>query len=210
MEGHTGSKTMRCSDADRDRVAEVLREAAAEGRITLVELEERLELVYQARTYADLEPVTADLPEAGRAPAPALARPHVPEREAPPLEITEKMGHVRRQGAWRVPAKVVVTNPYGHTLLDFRTAVFTSRVVEVKVDTSWGHARFWLPEGATAELDVTSSWGGSVDSRVGETPSPDHPHLQIVGQAKGGWLHVRGKKKGWSSWLGDDEDWDWG
>jgi hypothetical protein len=54
---------LRASDADRDRVAEVLREAAAYGRISLDELDERLDLVYAAKTYGELEPVTRDLPE---------------------------------------------------------------------------------------------------------------------------------------------------
>jgi hypothetical protein len=52
---------MRISDADRHRVAEVLREAAGEGRLDLDELDERLELTFAAKTYADLVPITADL-----------------------------------------------------------------------------------------------------------------------------------------------------
>jgi uncharacterized protein DUF1707 len=54
---------MRASDGDRDRVAESLREHCAVGRITVDELEERLEAVYAARTIGDLDRVTADLPE---------------------------------------------------------------------------------------------------------------------------------------------------
>jgi hypothetical protein len=50
------------SDADRERIAERLREATAEGRLTAEELEERLERAFAARTEADLEPLVADLP----------------------------------------------------------------------------------------------------------------------------------------------------
>jgi hypothetical protein len=50
------------SDADRDRVAERLRTAAGEGRLTAEELEERLERSFSARTDAELEPLVADLP----------------------------------------------------------------------------------------------------------------------------------------------------
>ena len=57
---------MRASDADRDRAAELLREAAAEGRLSLDALDERLDLIYAAKTYAELAPVTADLPSAGQ------------------------------------------------------------------------------------------------------------------------------------------------
>src|ERR687894_2167434 len=60
-EGHDPAQ-LRISDADRHQVAEILREAAGEGRLDLDELDERLEATYAARTYADLVPITFDLP----------------------------------------------------------------------------------------------------------------------------------------------------
>lgn len=67
---------IRASDADRDRVAASLREHLAEGRLTMDELEERLESTYKARTMGDLERITADLPEADlhNRPIPAYQR----------------------------------------------------------------------------------------------------------------------------------------
>jgi hypothetical protein len=53
---------LRASDADRERVAERLRTAAGDGRLTPAELEERLEGAFSARTEAELEPLVADLP----------------------------------------------------------------------------------------------------------------------------------------------------
>jgi hypothetical protein len=53
---------LRASDADRDRVAERLRAAAGEGRLSADELEERLEQAFAARTEAELAPLTVDLP----------------------------------------------------------------------------------------------------------------------------------------------------
>jgi hypothetical protein len=53
---------LRASDADRDRVAERLRNAATEGRIGFDELEDRLGATLSARTYAELDAVVADLP----------------------------------------------------------------------------------------------------------------------------------------------------
>ena len=53
---------LRAGDGDRDAVAEQLREAHAEGRLTIEELEDRLDKTYAARTFADLAPLTADLP----------------------------------------------------------------------------------------------------------------------------------------------------
>ncbi|GAA4374050.1 DUF1707 domain-containing protein [Actinomadura verrucosospora] len=54
---------IRASDADRDRVAASLREHCAEGRITMDELQERLDAVYGAKTLGQLQEVTSDLPE---------------------------------------------------------------------------------------------------------------------------------------------------
>lgn len=53
---------LRVSDADRERVAESLREGCGEGRLRLDELEERLERAYAARTASELAPLVADLP----------------------------------------------------------------------------------------------------------------------------------------------------
>jgi hypothetical protein len=61
---------LRASDADRERVAERLRTAAGDGRLTPAELEERLEGAFSARTEAELEPLVADLPAPPRTPRP--------------------------------------------------------------------------------------------------------------------------------------------
>ena len=71
--------TLRASDADREHHAELLREHAAQGRLTVDELEERLDRVYAARTHAELAPLVADLP---RAPRPRAPRSPGPPRSA--------------------------------------------------------------------------------------------------------------------------------
>jgi hypothetical protein len=48
-------RRMLASDAERERVAVVLRDAAAEGRLSSNELTERLGLAYRARTAGDLQ-----------------------------------------------------------------------------------------------------------------------------------------------------------
>src|SRR5438067_9151936 len=58
----TRYSSLRASDADRDRVAERLRNAAAEGRLLAEELEQRLASALRARTYGELDAVVADLP----------------------------------------------------------------------------------------------------------------------------------------------------
>ncbi len=66
---------VRAADADRERVAELLRRAHDEGRLDLDEFDERVTAAWAARTYGDLDALTVDLPP----PALAAAPPAVPE-----------------------------------------------------------------------------------------------------------------------------------
>jgi len=59
---------LRASDADRDATAERLRVAYAEGRLGDLELDERLERALDARTVAQLAPLTSDLPSTSAQP----------------------------------------------------------------------------------------------------------------------------------------------
>ncbi|WP_344970571.1 DUF1707 domain-containing protein [Streptosporangium fragile] len=54
---------MRASDGDRDKVASVLREHYAQGRLTSEEFDERLEQLYASKTYGELATLTSDLPD---------------------------------------------------------------------------------------------------------------------------------------------------
>ncbi len=105
---------MRASDADRDRIAAILRDAHAEGRLTQDELMERLESTYAARTYQDLDRVIADLP-VGR-PQGQVARLRTGPLSAPtpaPLPIRQKARHAARVAlnvGWWIWGTVVAVN----------------------------------------------------------------------------------------------------
>ena len=58
----TLDNSLRASDRDREQTAERLRHAAAEGRLSSEELEERLRAAFTARTYGELAMVVRDLP----------------------------------------------------------------------------------------------------------------------------------------------------
>jgi hypothetical protein len=62
----SGPNRLRTSDTEREQVAEILRAAMTEGRLTLEEGEERLGAVYAAKFRDELAPLTADLPDNGR------------------------------------------------------------------------------------------------------------------------------------------------
>ena len=55
-------RNIRASDAERTAAVELLQTAVGEGRITMTEFEERTQAAFAARTRADLDVLTADLP----------------------------------------------------------------------------------------------------------------------------------------------------
>jgi len=91
----TETVRLRISDAERERVADFLREHCGDGRLTPTELEERIDAVHEARTMPELEPLVRDLPGAADAvpslrslPRPAwLVRSPRPSRTAPALLV---------------------------------------------------------------------------------------------------------------------------
>src|SRR3954451_564094 len=99
---------LRISDADRHQVAEVLREAAGEGRIDLEELDRRLEATYAARTYADLGPITLDLPAQPTASVPARTAASAVPAVAPDEKHLAIMSGLERKGVWTVPQRLTV------------------------------------------------------------------------------------------------------
>lgn len=95
---------LRISDEDRHRVAEVLREAAGDGRIDLGELDERLDAAYAAKTYADLVPLTADLPVGAPATHPASAPNRAPVRGSRHVAIMSGFEGVGIMGGYSGPS----------------------------------------------------------------------------------------------------------
>ncbi len=99
---------LRISDAERHQVAELLREAAGEGRLDLEELDERLEATYAARTYADLVPITLDLPSHPHQRPAVPARPRAASPDVVPGPAKEShfaiLSGLSRKGVWVVPA----------------------------------------------------------------------------------------------------------
>src|SRR5207302_7025468 len=61
-DARTDPRLLRASDTDRNKVAEALHEAAGEGRLTLDELQERLDATYAAKAYGERAPGRGDAP----------------------------------------------------------------------------------------------------------------------------------------------------
>ena len=117
---------LRASHADRDRVVEVLRIAAGEGRLSAEELDTRLESALSARTLGELAGLTTDLPT-----PPAAAGKDV-------LVVEQHGGKYVREGRWSVPARIELRTQECRVTLDFTHAVITSNVLRIETDMVHG------------------------------------------------------------------------
>jgi hypothetical protein len=184
---------LRVSDADRHRVAEILREAAGEGRIDLAELDERLEAAYAAKTYADLVPITLDLPVQWPRPAVpvhgSVVRGPVRERH---LAI---MSGVERRGAWVVPERMTVMALMGGASLDLRRASFAAREVVITVNAFMGGAEIVVGPHTHVVMEGTGIMGGysGPSGRVPEELDESSVTVRIRGVAICGGVSVTRK-----------------
>ncbi|MFI9719028.1 DUF1707 domain-containing protein [Streptomyces sp. NPDC052396] len=176
---------LRASDADRDRVAEILREALAEGRLTAEEHAERVEDAYRARTLAELEPLLHDLPAGYRpAAAPATGRPVPPA--GLPGEAGENLiavfGGAGRKGRWRVPSRINAFAVFGGVEIDLTEATFAQQHVVINAVALFGGVEIKFPENVSVRCTGTGVFGG-YDVRTHEAPDPDAPVITVAGWA---------------------------
>ena len=187
----------RASDAEREAVVARLRDAASEGRLTVEELAERIDAAYAAKTHAELEPLTADLPgpaeRAGFTPAAAPAPgPVAPARKASPL-LFGIMGGGDRKGRWRVPERMTVVNVMGGADLDLREAVLETPEVEITVWSLMGGSTITVPEAVHVELEGFALMGGN-SLRLDPTrpdPPPGAPVVRVRAWSLMGGTDVR-------------------
>jgi hypothetical protein len=187
---------LRAADADRDRTAEVLRRAATEGRITFDELDERISRAYAAKTFADLEAVTSDLPGPGvKPPAPVAARyqpPEVPAGTPAPSLSLAIMSGATRAGPWLVPPAYTAVAIMGGVELDLRDARFAAAEVTIRAFCLMGGVSITVPEDMAVDVSGIGIMGG-FDHRASGPGAPGSPHLRVVGFALMGGVDVRRK-----------------
>jgi hypothetical protein len=184
---------MRISDADRHRVAEVLREAAGEGRLDLDELDERLELTFAAKTYADLVPITADLHAVH--PAPPPSSPVSRTGGVPAVghaSSTAIMGECKRRGVWHVPAHHAAFSLMGSITLDLRQAVLSARETIINASAIMGDVKIIIPAHMHAVVEGTPIMGdyGQGKDKVAADLGPDSPTIRVRGLALMGSVQV--------------------
>jgi hypothetical protein len=177
---------MRASDADRERVANVLREAAGDGRLTMDELDERLDAVYAAKTYAELEPITHDLPGARTSvPATAPSAPADPARfDGTPSSggAVAILGGFSRKGEWVVPKNFTAFLFMGGGEIDLREARFEDREVHINIVAIMGGCEITVPEDANVRVTGVGIMGAFEHSEPA-AGTPDGPVITISGVA---------------------------
>jgi Domain of unknown function (DUF1707)/Cell wall-active antibiotics response 4TMS YvqF len=179
---------LRASDAERDRVAEVLRVAAGEGRLSLEELEERLEGAYGARTQAELDVLIADLPGAE-----ALVADHEPRGMA----LRTSLGDFKQRGHWVVPPRITASTSMGSITIDFTMAACAHREVVVEATTGAGSITMIVPRGWSVRMDEVTTSMGSVVNKATDPPRRDAPRLRVSGSAGMGTIKVRYPYRNW-------------
>jgi hypothetical protein len=163
----------RASDAEREATVTRLREAAAEGRLSVEELTERIDAAYAASTRAELEPLTADLPEAGGG---SLA---VEAGGGGTSFVLGVLGGGDRRGRWRVARKVTVLNVLGGADLDLREATLAAPEITIWVISLFGGSDIVVPEGVHVELSSFALFGGDELKLEGPEPAPGAPVVHV-------------------------------
>lgn len=172
---------VRASDAERDAVVELLREAAAEGRLTMEELTDRIEAASGAVMRGDLEPLTADLPVPG-----------VTLATAPENARERTFGDVKRSGAWVVPAHSEFRSWTGNIKLDLRQATISSREIVIDAFTPLGNIDLLVPEGVHVEVRADTHLGSL--KQEASAPTPGAPRVILTGGTWVGSIKVRNQR----------------
>ncbi|WP_030713895.1 DUF1707 SHOCT-like domain-containing protein [Streptomyces sp. NRRL F-2580] len=140
---------LRASDADRDRIAQILGDALAEGRLTSDEHSERLDSLYALKTVGELEGLVRDLPAPGGAHAPFAQAGPTPPAGAPAETIVAVCSSSARKGRWRPGAHTRAVSVMGDITIDLTEAVFEQQVTEVNVTSVLGNVEVLVPENVT-------------------------------------------------------------
>jgi hypothetical protein len=174
---------MRASDADRDRVMEVLRVAAGDGRLTPDELDERLEAALSSRTLGELAALTADL----------VAGPEVTMARAQDVvRIDQRGGSVRRTGPWVVPRRLELRSSWCDVWLDFTDAVITHDTLRIDLNMRGGSLVLLAGPGLVVDADSLTLRYADVKIHPGAQPGvPVVFRVQLVGRMRYGWIEQR-------------------
>lgn len=171
-----------------------LQQAAADGRLSLAELDSRLEVAMSARTYADLEPVIVDLIDGSL--SLELSGAGLPSRRPTPPGYSRDDplrldGAAKRLGVWAVPPFICINHGSRWVKLDFQQATTVSTVIDIHLIGGAGWILLVLPAGWAADVDRLSTGWGTTSLKVPREPATSKPLLVIHGSVGAGRLRLR-------------------
>lgn len=189
---------LRASDADRDRIAEILSHALAEGRLTAEEHSERLDSLYAFKTVGELDVLVQDLPAGAAAAAAPAPRPAFPPAAAAdpagPVEtVVAVFSSSARKGRWRPGARTRAVSVFGDITIDLTEAVFEQQVTEINVTSVLGNVEVLVPENVTLRGYGSGVLGNFEVRGEGASTDPQAPVVIVRGFALLGNIEARPK-----------------
>jgi hypothetical protein len=195
---------MRVSNDDRERVARVLHDAMAEGRLTVNELEERLDLVYAAKTFGEMEPLLRDLPVGNQpralaVPTPATAMPAASNRiggRGTSSNAIAIMSGTDRKGVWTVPPTFTSVAVMGGVEIDLTEARFEDAETTIQAFALMGGIDIYVPEDIVVQVNGSGFMGAFENHAQNQAqPRPGVPLVRITGLAVMGGVDVKRRKR---------------
>lgn len=186
---------LRASHADRDRVVEVLRVAAGDGRLTPAELDERVGAALSARTVGELTALTVDLPPVS--PSAGVAVTEVKDV----LRIDQKFSSVERAQRWVVPRRLELAVEWCEVTLDFTQALITQDTLRIDLDMCGKTLTLITKPGIVVDADALRLEHSKVTFR--QTAAPGAPvtlRVELVGKMTHGRVVVRPPRR-MGHWL---------
>lgn len=188
---------LRIGHAERDAAVAVLQDAASDGRLSMAELEERVEAALSAKTYADLDVLVADLsvelPWRRRSSglAPRNSPTSVGYSREDPLRLDGGMSSEKRTGPWTVPPFMVINQGLGSVRLNCLEATPAAELIDIVVIGGAGSVLLVLPTGWAVDADRLAKAWGTKRVRAPHEPAPGQPLLLISGSLGLGTFRVR-------------------
>lgn len=185
-----GEPEIRVSDAERNVVVEALRTHCADGRLTLDEFAERVEVALAAKTQVELHEITRDLPAV--LPTSTTATPQSRTRE--PLKSTIAiMSGADRKGRWRLEGEHTAFALMGGVVLDLRNAEIVGPEVTITAIAIMGGVEIIVPEGIDVDLTGVAIMGGKSSRLKGHTVLPGSPLVRVKVFAFWGGVEVKSR-----------------
>ncbi|MEV4684744.1 DUF1707 SHOCT-like domain-containing protein [Streptomyces kurssanovii] len=186
---------IRASDADRDRIADILRDALAEGRLDAEEHSERIDAVYRAKTVGELEPIVRDLPASGRRTDSAAVRDYDDSADpgGPAENLVAVFSSSTRKGRWRVGRRTNAFSLFGNIEIDLTEALYGQRLSVINATSIFGNVEVRVPENISLRGSGTGIFG-NFEVVTLEAADPEAPVVVVNGYTVFGNVEAKPKR----------------